>query len=75
MKRHNGWGLVIALLIISATVSPGITYAQGPAARYFPETGHWVAGQFLDFYESIPAQSWFYGYPITEEIVSRIART
>lgn len=34
--------------------------------RYFPETGHLVAGDFLSAYESAPNPELVYGYPITE---------
>lgn len=34
--------------------------------RYFPETGHLVAGEFLDTYESASNPELIYGYPITE---------
>lgn len=46
-----------------ALASPG--RAQG-GSRYFPETGHYVRGDFLDFYESNPHAEQIYGYPITD---------
>ena len=46
-----------------ALASPG--RAQG-SSRYFPETGHYVRGDFLDFYESNPQAEQIYGYPITD---------
>jgi hypothetical protein len=38
--------------------------AQG-GSRYFPETGHYVRGDFLEFYESHPQAEQIYGFPIT----------
>lgn len=34
--------------------------------RYFPETGHWVTGEFLETYQAVPNPIEIYGYPITE---------
>ena len=34
--------------------------------EYFPETGHWVTGEFLIKYHSIPNPEEIYGNPITE---------
>jgi hypothetical protein len=34
--------------------------------RYFPETGHYVRGDFLDFYQNNPESLLLYGYPITD---------
>lgn len=38
----------------------------GDASRYFPASGHNVAGDFLRFYDSIPNAEQVFGYPITE---------
>jgi len=46
-----------------ALASPG--RAQG-GSRYFPETGRYVRGDFLEFYESNPHAEKIYGYPITD---------
>lgn len=45
--------------------------AQQGERRYFPETGHSVTGEFLQFYESIPDAPLVFGYPITEEFVTQ----
>jgi hypothetical protein len=56
-----------ALLIVALLVggkSPVSAQAEGE--RYFPETGHWIRGDFLEFYESADDPIVLYGYPITE---------
>ena len=49
--------------------------AQAPDTKYFSETGHNVTGEFLTFYNSTPNASFLYGYPITEQIVSKDGKT
>lgn len=44
--------------------------AQQGEERYFPETGHMVRGEFLQFYESIPDAVLVFGYPITEAFIT-----
>lgn len=34
--------------------------------RYFPQTGHWVMGEFLETYQGTPNSIEIFGYPITE---------
>lgn len=43
-----------------------IVRQAGEEERYFPETGHLVAGEFLRTYESVPDPELVFGYPITE---------
>ncbi|HEY3344452.1 MAG TPA: hypothetical protein VGJ97_05975 [Anaerolineaceae bacterium] len=41
--------------------------AQGTQeSQYFPETGHWVTGEFLPFYQKAADSLLVYGYPITD---------
>jgi hypothetical protein len=56
--------LALALLL-SVSWTPAVAQT-GAAMRYFPETGHWVTGDFLIKYQSIPDAVKIYGYPITE---------
>jgi hypothetical protein len=39
--------------------------AQTSNAQYFPETGHWVSGEFLDLYHSVDNPTELFGDPIT----------
>ncbi len=58
------------VLLLSMGWSPAAgqtgTPTAGAAMRYFPETGHWVTGDFLTKYQSIPDAARIYGFPITE---------
>ena len=69
--RKRGYWIAILLLILLVNLSGGIlTFAQGedPSrddSRYFPETRHWVDGDFLKMYESVPNPELVYGNPIS----------
>jgi len=54
---------------------PGSVIAQSTTVQFFPETGHYVRGDFLLFYRGVPDSQFVYGYPITEEITSKDGRT
>ncbi len=56
---------VILVLCFGSLVLSSPGRAQG-GSRYFPETGHFVRGDFLEFYESHPQAELVYGYPITD---------
>ena len=64
--------LALFLLIVATLFSaPGLTRAQSTDVRYFPETGHSVKGLFLQFYKAAKDPLLYYGYPITEQMVSK----
>lgn len=65
--------VVIAVLGVLLSGSKPI-YAQGQDTRYFPETGHWVSGDFLHYYESARDPLLNFGYPITEAIQDSLSR-
>src|SRR5512136_2280430 len=67
MKVSLRWKVVVPIVLIAATLicSPGIS--QDVGRRYFGETGHWVSGDFLLYYESISNPEMLLGYPITDE--------
>ena len=54
---------------------PGSAIAQSESAQFFPETGHYVKGNFLHFYQSSPDPRLVFGYPLTEEITSKDGKT
>ncbi len=73
MKR---WGVVLfaawaAWCIAWALAWQGVR-AEGETpwseAQYFEQTGHYVAGPFLDRYRATPFAEVVYGYPLTEAI-------
>jgi hypothetical protein len=61
------WGLV--LLLVMLATNPTNIFAQQPDSLYFAETGHWVRGQFLQYYQSAPDPLLLFGYPISEEVI------
>ena len=63
------------LAIVLLTSSWGFVQAQAANIQYFPETGHNVKGEVLQFYIAAKDPKLVYGYPITEEIVSKDGKT
>lgn len=58
--------IIIAIALLSVT---GLSaFAQGPDPLLFPETGHYVGGEFLAYYRNIPNATTTLGYPITEAV-------
>src|SRR5688572_18136349 len=49
--------------------------AQSVDIQYFPETGHNIRGDFLQFYKSVKDPKLVFGYPITEQITSKDGKT
>lgn len=58
---------LFALIILVAGIAR-IVHAQTSDALYVSETGHWVRGEFLKFYQSQSDPLRLFGYPITEDI-------
>ena len=63
--------LLSSLMILGLSLQWGNSSAQRgdvqPNERkYFPQTGHWVMGDFLATYYSVSEPELIYGYPITE---------
>lgn len=61
-------GLVAALLVIGMGASS--PQAGERSCRYFNETGHWVCGEFLEFFDARGGLEIF-GYPLTEAFDDR----
>jgi hypothetical protein len=62
---RSRWALLLTLVLLLSLLGPNSSVAQDEA-RYFPETGHWVTGDFLRFYESVADALLVYGFPITD---------
>ena len=74
MNSARRW--IISFLILFLLLSTwGSVKAQSADVLYFPETGHYVKGAFLQFYNAAKDPKLVYGYPITEEIVARDGKT
>jgi hypothetical protein len=72
-KRSTRGSLVVALVVLTLLIQ-GVASAQVERPRYFRETGHWVTGEFLEAYESVPAPELVYGYPITDAFPAVFSR-
>lgn len=70
MQRFPRWLLLSLFLIVAIAADLGSTLAQTGEARYFPETGHWVSGDFLQAYEAVPDPQLVFGFPITGQFYS-----
>jgi hypothetical protein len=63
--------LVLVWLSFSLLISSTPTAAQQPEkTQYFPDTGHWVRGDFLEKWRSASNPVLIYGWPITETFIS-----
>lgn len=63
--RLLGVFLTLSLLLTTGTSA----FAQGPDSLFFEQTGHYVSGEFLAYYRSIPNATVALGYPITEAVI------
>ena len=63
----------LALMVLLA--SWGSAKAQSVDVQYFPETGHNVRGDFLQFYNGAKDPKLVFGYPITEQFTSKDGKT
>ena len=62
--------LIILLTLLAMVLAPASSNAQDESTRYFPETGHYVNGIFLEKFESVADPVQMFGFPITEEIIA-----
>ncbi len=62
--------LIALLSLLALVLSPARSSAQSVNVRYFPETGHYVSGTFLDKFNSVPDPIKLFGYPLTDEIIA-----
>ena len=62
---------VLLWLVISLAVSGQIVLAQTDSNEYFPDTGHFLYGDFHDFYFANPTPELVYGQPITEAYIDQ----
>jgi hypothetical protein len=74
MKAIRQFAVLFLCLAIFLS-KPGSAIAQSATVQFFPETGHYVRGDFLRFYQSVPDPRLVFGYPITEEMTSKDGKT
>lgn len=63
--------LALILILVFLLTLRGSAHAQSADAHYFPETGHYIRGAFLQFYRAAKDPLLVYGYPITEQFNSK----
>ena len=71
VRRSVSFVLILFILLISW----GPAQAQSADVQFFPETGHYINGAFLQYYKSATNPTLVYGYPITEQITSKDGKT
>jgi hypothetical protein len=57
---------LLALLLLITALGSRAAHAQSEGELFFPETGHWVTGDFLTAYQAVPDPLRIYGLPITD---------
>jgi hypothetical protein len=72
-KTSHRLAFIAFVCILFASWGP--VQAQTPDTEYFPQTGHSVNGDFLRFYRSAPNPTLVYGYPLTEQFISKDGKT
>jgi hypothetical protein len=65
IKRAT-WFVILFILVAGLA---GTVRAQSSDQLYVPETGHWIRGEFLKFYQSVDDSLLLFGYPITDEFI------
>jgi hypothetical protein len=65
-KKFRYLVLLISVLLALSLQSAS---AQEQGSFYFPESGHYVTGEFHDFYFANPEARLLYGFPITEAYI------
>lgn len=71
MRGYRGI-LIFCCLLIWLSGSATVIGAQSGGSLYFAETGHWVRGEFLNYYQSTSDPLLLLGYPITDELIDPI---
>jgi hypothetical protein len=66
------------VMVFLILVIPPSTWKSAQAqadVQYFPDTGHYIRGAFLQFYNAAKNPTLVYGYPLTEQITARDGKT
>jgi len=69
------FAFIVAICLLGASSSYVNAQTQDTSSKYFSETGHNVKGNFFKFYSNNPNATFLYGYPITEEFISKDGKT
>ena len=60
--------LLVCLAMCLSWLAAYLPVAAQPMSRYFPQTGHYVSGSFLSFFDAHGGLAMF-GYPLTDEFL------
>jgi len=63
--RRIRWGYFL-IIFLTSTLAGSSAYAQGADSQFFPETGHYVTGEFLKVFNKASNPVLVYGFPITD---------
>lgn len=67
------WSIIVMLLLVLSGLAGGQVYAQDQEGRaFFPETGHWVTGPFLEKFNSVLNPKELFGNPITDAFQDQV---
>jgi len=67
--------VISVLLCTLLLATQGTVHAQSANVQFFAETGHNIKGLFLQFYKTAKDPQLVYGYPITEQMISKDGKT
>jgi len=70
MVKTSRWIALIAAICLFF-MSWGSVQAQSNEVEYFAQTGHYVRGDFLRYYQSVSNPTLLFGYPLTEQFTSK----
>jgi hypothetical protein len=76
MQSRPRWFWILIIPVLVSVLGVSATFAQSAQSQdrlYFPETGHWVIGDFLSAYQSAVNPKLLYGNPIADEFISSTA--
>lgn len=75
LLKSTSFPIAVFFVSILLLAESGFAGAQSSGFQFFPETGHTVRGDFLAFYTRSKDPLLVFGYPITEEMISRDGKT
>ena len=70
MDKTSRWLALVGVFCLLFTLG-GSVQAQTTDSEYFAQTGHNVSGEFLRYYRSVPNPTLVFGYPLTEQFISK----
>ncbi len=74
MVKAGRWIVIFAAICLFFSSWRSVQ-AQNSDSEYFAQTGHYVRGEFLRLYRSVPNPTLIFGYPLTEQFTSKDGKT